>query len=219
MLKVIAPIILFSSFVHAAKVTCQVNEVFSGQESNRQVIFEGGPDNKSRWNVDFAFGPGQVVLMNDELSLTVEDPTTKKNISAKLGALPGGFSRLQVIPDEVKNDYLMMDCQVEGSSPFKIATGAKCVLSETAGASHYDTSFDVPVAKSGHDIFALPEAKLAPLTGWVMMYNGVLMTSIQNSDTSTSVTALANWEQPTLVSWFPSKQNINVTVSCQPTVQ
>lgn len=219
MLKIILPICLLSSFAQASKLACQLSEVFSGQQINRELLFETGADNKSKWNVDFAFGPGQVFFDGINLTVTLTDPTLRKPVKAQMGALDGQFSRIQLIPDGRSNDYLMMDCESSGVLKVRDVTGASCSLLETAGSSQIETAFEVPLAANGHDIFPLPEAKLAPISGWVMVYNGILMTNIQNVNLLTSVTAIANWGQPTFVSWYPSPQNVQVAVSCQPKVQ
>lgn len=198
---------LFGPIAHADNLTCRLQEKLSGQETIRELplgSFKSG------------FGNGTLRLENDQLTVSLTDPRWKKPVTAQLSALPGNFARMQLIPNERTNDYLILECERAGFSETKKSLSAICSLIETAGSQQLQTSFEVPLAQNGHDYQELPAAKLAPITGWVMLYNDMLITSIQNKDTMTGLSGMGSSDQGTSFSWYPSAQNIKVTVSCQP---
>lgn len=204
---------------HASNLTCQLTEKLAGKEATQEIAFSVPETNQMSGEFFSGFGKGKIVLENDQLSLTLIDPRFKKSVIGRLGALPGHFTRLQIIPDERRTDYLIIDCQRDGYSEYQDVDFASCELTETAGSKSFKSKFEVPLAQNGHDFSPLENIKIAPLTGWVMLYNGALIVTLQNKDLLTSLTGMGSWDQPVFVSWYPSAQNIRVDLSCQPKIK
>lgn len=216
--KFLFAFILFFVFeVKAQTVLCQIQDSFKGTSSKQELSIE------VREGQNFSFtnriaAQSSLKLEGESILLNLNGGLLKKPLLAKMGARSGSSLRLQVIPSERESNYLMIDCQVEGSGSFESVSAGRCELIETVGAQKLSTIFEVPVSQSGHDIFVIPTAQIAPLEGWVMFYNGVLVTSLQNKNIMTGVTTIGSWSQETLIQWYPSSQNIKVTLSCFPLV-
>lgn len=215
-MKLIALILIMTGHLANAKtMSCQVSEKFAGKEASGEVQFEFA--NKTGVaEFQSLFGAVKIELNGEQMTAVVVDSKLNKPITAKFAAAEGDSSRLQIIPNEKTDDYFMMDCQIEGHGVGTAPTGAICNMNEIAGSQKFSTEFEIPLAQNGHDFTELPQAKIAPLAGWVMLYNGVLITFIQNKDVYTGITGMGSWSQPVSLSWFPSSQNIKVELTCIP---
>ena len=218
MQKILIQFILFFSLTGQAQtVVCQIQDSLGGTNSNQELNFDVSNERALSFTNRIST-QSSLKLDKESIIFTLSGGLLKKPLVAKMGASPGSSLRLQIVPSERESNYLMIDCQVEGSGSFKNVAGGRCDLVETAGTQKLSTTFEVPRAQSGHDIFVIPSAQIAPLEGWVMFYNGVLVTSLQNKNTMVGIMTMSSWSQETLVHWYPSAQNIKVSLSCVPLV-
>jgi hypothetical protein len=153
----------------------------------------------------------------DRATISFMDPYTQKPVKATYAADPGYSSRLMLLHNPKNADRIEMNCMREGTSSSDFnPQGLKCTMTEYTASSKYTTPFEVAVASNGHDTTLLPKAVLANVDGWVMAYNGIIITYLQNPKISTGVTAMGHWESPVTLQWSPDKdQSITVLIDCE----
>lgn len=149
----------------------------------------------------------------------LRDPATGMQTTASFAGGEGSYARMQLIPGDA-TDYLMMDCQRGEIAPSLIRPKIfRCALIEKVGSVQSVTPFDVPIAQTGHDIHALPKAKIPSLNGWVLAYAGSIVVFITNENLHHGVTTVADWDQGTTLSWHPGVGTSVATVSCAPVIE
>lgn len=149
----------------------------------------------------------------------LRDPATGMQTTASFAGGEGSYARMQLIPGDA-TDYLMMDCQRGEMTPSLVQPKFfRCALIEKMGSVQSVTSFDVPIAQTGHDIHALPKAKIPSLNGWVLGYAGSMVVFMTNENLHHGVTTVAAWDQGTTLSWHPGVGTSVATVSCAPVIE
>ncbi len=212
--------ILFSSILaHTSPIECLMTENISDQNYETKVaipISENGTGqeqiSKSEGGMTSAF----FQVKEPQAVWTLLDPETKKPLSALFNSNEGTFNRLQIIPAS-GDQYLELECARGQQTPsIKKPSSFACQLIEKNGTDRIEQKFTLPVAQNGHDIFPLPEAKLNPLSGWVLGYNGLIVIYFQNKKTYSGMTALGSWDAEVGLSWSPSIDPGQAILNCQP---
>ncbi len=211
----LASLLLLSSVAGARSVSCDITESKDQKEAQSQVILPVAE--KFNAQVVTVFGVLSLNFLDGMVALSLPDTSSEQVVKASLSARDGDTFRLQMFPFEGKYDYLDMYCSMDGEEQSSAKpTGAACTLVETSGNQKVETKFQIPVAQSGHEVFALPASKLLSLSGWVMAYNGVIVNYIQSNGSEKSITSISAWDRPFSVSWNPAQRDVVAELKCEP---
>lgn len=216
--------ILFASLLpilaQASDISCLLTENAQNQDYESTFVVPLDSHGDGNYQIKKSAGgltQAELLIQNSQSRWTMIDPSTGKPLITLFSAHEGFSSRIQMIPNVSTNDYLMLDCGRGEYTPLqKKPSSFKCLLTEKNSQSEYEQTFIVPVATGGHDIFPLPQAKISPLGGWVLGYNGVVVVFFQNQNTYSGITVLGPWDSDIGVSWFPSSDETKASLICQP---
>ncbi|GIL16422.1 MAG: hypothetical protein BroJett040_01730 [Oligoflexia bacterium] len=218
-MKTLILFVVFSvfSFSAQAKLICSLSE--SIQDHKADLEFEM-PLTEGRGQLLFSSlagvkTQGDMKIENGISTIRVLDSKTNRYLTSSSKVSEGSFSRIMVVPPAQTADSVEIDCRDSAEIPVVEHKQIDCVLTEQAGSAKFETPFTAPVATNGHDIFELPKAKLANISGWIIGYQGALILFMMNEKHDFSATGMGLLSGSVGLSWYPSEQNIRVDLKCQ----
>lgn len=162
---------------------------------------------------------GTICLKDQATRWSILDSTTGYLIEAKTGLSDGATSQVMLLGPVDKDEFFITECVYGGSiqKDTKAPINMACSIEEQSNEQFSNqVDFTVPIAKNGHDKFAMPISSGNIGQGWVLAYNGILLVFIQNTQTYAGVTALGSWDKAVSLAWYPNKENKKIQVRCQP---